>query len=99
VTRPTSPAAEVDESGYLGDAEWLLAADAPSIVQRIESVEHDAVAVERLQRWVGHYFGDTSPGAATRRFHAAIEHLFAEWERQAALHRDDPVVDDHDPEA
>lgn len=99
VTRPVSPSAEVDESGYLGDAEWLLAEDASAVVRRIESVEHDAAAVERLQKWVAHYFGDTAPGAATRRFHAAIEHLLSEWERHADLHRDDPSVDEHDPEA
>lgn len=98
VTRPTSPAAEVDESGYLGDAEWLLAEDAAAITARIDRAEHDTAAVERLQRWVAHYFGDTSPGAATRRFHAAIEHLLAEWERHAALHRGDALIDEHDPE-
>jgi hypothetical protein len=98
VTRPTNPAAEVDESGYLGDAEWLRAEDAAGIVARIDSVEHDPGALERLQHWVTHYFGDTSPGAATRRFHAAIEQLLAEWDRHAALHRGDEAVDDHDPE-
>ncbi|KZX21186.1 hypothetical protein [Rathayibacter tanaceti] len=98
VTRPVSSVAEVDESGYLGDAEWLRAEDASGIVGRIESVEHDAEAVERLQRWVFHYFGDTAPGAATRRFHTAIEHLLAEWERHADLHRGDAAVDEHDPE-
>ncbi|KQQ07945.1 hypothetical protein [Rathayibacter sp. Leaf296] len=98
VTRPVSADADVDESGYLGDAEWLLARDASSIASRIDGLEHDAEAVERLQRWVGHYFGDTRPGAATERFHAAIEHLLEEWEHHAALHRDDPAVDDHDPE-
>ncbi|MBO0983640.1 hypothetical protein [Rathayibacter sp. SD072] len=98
VTRPVSPEADVDESGYLGDAEWLLAADASSITTRLAGVERDAAAVERLQRWVAHYFGDTRPGAATARFHAAIEHLLEEWDRHAALHRDDPAVDDHDPE-
>ena len=29
-------------------------------------------AVARLEQWVAHYFGDTAPGAATARFHAAI---------------------------
>jgi hypothetical protein len=98
VTRPISPAAEVDESGYLGDSEWLRAEDATAIVARLESVEHDEAAVERLERWVAHYFGDTSPGAATARFHAAIEQLLAEWDRHAELHRDDAAVDEHDPE-
>ncbi|SMH46875.1 hypothetical protein SAMN06295885_2846 [Rathayibacter oskolensis] len=98
VTRPTSPDAEVDETGYLGDAEWLLAEDASTLPSRIAGPEHDEAAVERLERWVGHYFGDTSPGASTRRFHAAIEHLLAQWEHHAALHHDDPEVDERDPE-
>ncbi|WP_231727684.1 MULTISPECIES: hypothetical protein [unclassified Rathayibacter] len=98
VTRPTSPDAEVDETGYLGDAEWLRAEDASAIADRIGAVEHDEASVERLERWVAHYFGDTTPGAATARFHSAIETLLAEWERHAALHRDDPAVDDSDPE-
>ncbi|WP_244259405.1 hypothetical protein [Rathayibacter sp. VKM Ac-2759] len=98
VTRPTSPDAEVDETGYLGDAEWLRAEDASAIADRIGAVEHDDASVERLERWVAHYFGDTTPGAATARFHAAIETLLEEWESHSALHRDDPAVDDHDPE-
>ena len=32
----------------------------------------DADAVARLEQWVTHYFGDTAPGAATERFHAAV---------------------------
>ncbi|WP_068252085.1 hypothetical protein [Rathayibacter tritici] len=98
VTRPASPWAEVDESGYLGDAEWLRAEDAAAIVSRIDRAEHDPEAVERLERWVRRSFGDTSPGASTRRFHAAIEHLLEQWQRHAALHRSDAAVDDHDPD-
>ncbi|SOE04495.1 hypothetical protein [Rathayibacter rathayi] len=44
------------------------------------------------------YFGDTSPGTSTRRFHAAIEHLLEQWQLHAALHRGDAAVDDHDPD-
>ena len=32
------------------------------------------------------YFGDTAPGVATARFHAAVDHLLVEWERHASLH-------------
>ncbi|SOE04496.1 hypothetical protein [Rathayibacter rathayi] len=39
VTRPASPQAEVDESGYLGDAEWLHAEDSAAIVSRVDSAE------------------------------------------------------------
>ncbi|MDO9395270.1 MAG: hypothetical protein Q7T71_01850, partial [Herbiconiux sp.] len=92
VTRPVSPEAQIDTGGYLSDCEWLTVDEAPMVRSRIEQVSHDSAAGVRLGRWVTHYFGDTSPGAATRRFHAAIEHLLAEWSRNAALHaRDEPV--------
>lgn len=81
VTRPTDPAAHVDLSGYLGDCEWLDAAAASSVVAETDRVLADPDSVERLEHWVRHYFGDTSPGAATARFHAAIDRLMLEWER------------------
>ena len=86
VTRPVNPEAEIDEGGYLSDAEWLAASDAHAIVTRIDKVTHDEAAVTRLRTWVEYYFGDTTPGAATERFHKAIDLLMAEWERHAALH-------------
>jgi hypothetical protein len=86
VTRPVNPEAEIDRGGYLSDAEWLEASDAPSVVARIDTITHDAVAAARLRNWVDYYFGDTTQGAATTRFHAAIQFLMEEWDRHAALH-------------
>ncbi|MFL0410018.1 CDP-glycerol glycerophosphotransferase family protein [Microbacterium paludicola] len=80
ITRPVDPAAEVDEGGYLSACEWLRAEDAPRIVQEVERVQADPEAAARLHHWVTHYFGDTTPGAATARFHAAIEQLMAKWD-------------------
>lgn len=80
ITRPVDPAAEVDEGGYLSACEWLTAEDAPHIVDEIERVRSDPEAAERLRHWVTHYFGDTTPGAATARFHAAIDQLMANWD-------------------
>ena len=106
VTRPVRPEAQIDTDGYLSDCEWLTADDAHGIVARLDALQHDAAADRRLAAWVRHYFGDTAPGAATARFHAAIEHLMGEWDRHAALHlRDattdpgDEQVDDEDEEA
>lgn len=84
VTRPADPAAEVDEGGYLSACEWLRAEDAARIVDEVERVRHDPEAAERLRHWVSHYFGDTTPGAATARFHAAIEQLLVRWEEWKA---------------
>lgn len=86
VTRPLSPEAEIDEGGYLSVCEWLDAAETPDIVEVLDRVIGDTVARERLGEWSTRYFGDTSPGAPTRRFHAAIETLLerADAERAAA---------------
>jgi hypothetical protein len=89
VTRPASESAEVETEGYLGSAEWLDAADVPNLASMVERVRGDRGALDRLAHWVTYHFGDTAPGAATARFHAAVAHLMEEWETQAALHVDD----------
>ncbi|MCS5721281.1 CDP-glycerol glycerophosphotransferase family protein [Herbiconiux sp. CPCC 203407] len=95
ITRPVAEDAQIDTGGYLSDCEWLLASEAGSVRDRIDQVSHDSAAGVRLGRWVRHYFGDTTPGTATRRFHEAIEKLLAEWTRNAALHARDEPVDVH----
>lgn len=84
VTRPVSPEADVDERGYLSDANWLTAADASSVLARIDGAVGDAAELAKLQHWVAQYFGDTTPGAATARFHAAVEWLLERWRTVAA---------------
>jgi hypothetical protein len=103
VTRPVRDEAQIDTDGYLSDCEWLTAEDAHDIVARLDALQHDDAADRRLAAWVRHYFGDTAPGAATARFHAAIDRLMGEWDRHAALHaRDgeaapaDEQIDDED---
>jgi hypothetical protein len=86
VTRPVSPEAEVDEDGFLGSADWLVAEAAPNVLEVLDRVQNDESARENLQFWATHHFGDTAPGSSTRRFHEAIEQLITEWERNAALH-------------
>ncbi len=81
VTRPADPLAMVDAAGYLSDCEWLMADAATDIVSEVERVRADDVAIARLRMWSQHYFGDTTPGVATEKFHAAIEHLMAEWDK------------------
>lgn len=81
VTRPTSSEAEIDASGYLSACEWLTAEEAAGDgAAAIERVRVDAEAIDRLSRWSARYFGDTTPGAATARFEAAIDRL---WEAAA----------------
>lgn len=86
VTRPVSEAAVVDSGGYLAHCEWLTAEAAPDIISRADELMTNEQARLRLTHWVTRYFGDTTPGKATARFHAAVEHLLVEWERHAALH-------------
>ncbi|MFV0374656.1 MAG: hypothetical protein ACK5KK_11255, partial [Microbacterium sp.] len=81
VTRPVDPAAAVDVNGYLGAAEWLTADAAPGVLFEAERVASDDDAVTRRTAWVHHYFGDTTPGAASARFHEALARLMATWEQ------------------
>ena len=92
-----SETAEIDESGYLGAAEWLSAGQAGDVIDVIERVRTSDEAQRRLEYWVELHFGDTSPGVTTARFHAAIERLVTEWHRNAALHLGEKRVRESDP--
>jgi hypothetical protein len=89
VTRPAVAGADIDESGYLGDCEWLEADEAAGVIGVTERVLNSDDARQKLTHWVERHFGDTTPGAATARFHSAVEQLMAEWQRNAALHAGD----------
>ena len=90
VTRPTSDVADVDESGFLGDADWLAASDAGDVVAVLDRVAASEESRARLNRWVDWHFGDTTTGQSTARFHAAIERLMTEWDRHATMHAHEP---------
>ena len=97
VTRPVNPEAQVDTGGYLSACEWLDAADGDAMVAQTERVLDDPDAVARLEQWVARYFGDTTPGAATARFHAAVQRLMDEWDAWYARsvdERDDEPEDE-----
>lgn len=82
VTRPLAAEAEIDEGGYLSVCEWLSASDTETVDDVLDRVIGDDAARERLVTWSKHYFGDTTPGAPSRRFREAIEALFEradEW--------------------
>jgi hypothetical protein len=96
VTRPASPTAQLDESGFLAHAEWMSTADLADPLGFLDRVIHDEESRANLAHWAEHHFGDTTPGSSTARFHAAIDLLVARWEEQAALHLGEPRVE-HDP--
>jgi len=96
ITRPASEDAEIDDSGYLGAAEWLEVSEAADIVAISDRVRFDEEAQQRLKFWVERHFGDTTPGMATRRFRAAITKLMRDWDRHNKLHIDDRADDDDD---
>lgn len=98
ITRPADPEALIDTHGYLAACEWLDARDADAIVAETDRVLGDADAVARLERWVAHYFGDTAPGAATARFHAAVGELMESWERWHRRSLDDQDLDEEETE-
>jgi hypothetical protein len=97
VTRPLSSEADVDESGYLGAAEWLTSCDAADVVAIVERVQVDEEAHRRLLYWVERHFGDTTEGVATERFRAAISRLMTEWETHSAIHAEADDDDPYDP--
>ncbi|WP_193598464.1 CDP-glycerol glycerophosphotransferase family protein [Microbacterium sp. YJN-G] len=100
ITRPADERASIDTSGYLSACEWLSVSGADDIIAEVERVSADQEAVSRLHTWVQHYFGDTTPGAATAKFHAAIEQLMQKWDEWHA--RDavpDAELDDDDDDA
>ncbi|MDF2665928.1 MAG: putative glycosyl/glycerophosphate transferase [Microbacterium sp.] len=90
ITRPSDPEAEVDAAGYLSACEWLDAESSGDIVAQADRVLGDPEAVERLHQWVRHYFGDTTPGASTARFRAAVDELMDRWETWHAREGDRP---------
>lgn len=95
VTRPASPTAQVDESGFLASAEWMSTADLADPLGFLDRVITDESSRSNLAFWANHHFGDTTPGSATARFHAAIDTLVERWAEQAALHTGEPRVE-HD---
>ena len=100
VTRPVDELASIDTGGYLSDCEWLTADAAADIAAEIDRVRADEQAITKLRMWVQHYFGDTTPGVATAKFHAAIEHLMGEWDewRQREIGAVSHDEDDDDEE-
>ncbi|MDE0545666.1 CDP-glycerol glycerophosphotransferase family protein [Microbacterium sp. C7(2022)] len=99
IARPTDPAALIDTHGYLSECEWLDAADAEDVTTQIDRVLDDENAQATLHTWVSHYFGDTTPGAATRRFHDAVARLMSEWERWHGQDEEEEIEDDLDDDA
>ncbi|MFD5215729.1 CDP-glycerol glycerophosphotransferase family protein [Microbacterium sp. NPDC058345] len=98
ITRPADERASIDTKGYLSACEWLTVDGAADVVAEVERVRADDEAVARLRTWVQHYFGDTAQGAATAKFHAAIEQLMDAWDdwhgRDLARGTVDEEVDD-----
>lgn len=98
VTRPASPTAQLDESGFLAAAEWMSTADLDDALGFLDRVITDESSRANLAHWAEHHFGDTTPGSATARFHAAVDRLIGVWEQHAALHPGEPRVE-HDPQS
>ncbi len=97
VTRPSSLDAEIDVDGFLGVVDWLTADEAGDILAVTDRVLLDPAAREKLATWSTHYFGDTTPGVATQRFHDAIDALIGEWDRHALIHFGDRRSSESDP--
>lgn len=55
------------------------------MIPLLGELTHSDAAAARLRKWVHYYFGDTTPGETTKRFHAAVQHLMDEWARWEAV--------------
>ena len=101
ITRPADERASIDTKGYLSDCEWLTVDGSYDIVAEVERVRADDDAIAKLRMWVQHYFGDTTPGVATAKFHAGIERLMGQWDewRAAEIGATPEEEDDDDEEA
>ena len=97
IARPASPDAEIDDTGYLSACEWLTVEHAGDVAPLIDTVLTSEAAHASLRLWVERYFGDTTPGVATARFHAAVETLYAAWDTAAAQHAGDRVTSESNP--
>ncbi|WP_167131496.1 CDP-glycerol glycerophosphotransferase family protein [Paramicrobacterium chengjingii] len=89
VTRPVSERAKIDAGGYLSACEWLEVDDVAEITEQIDRLLHDPETVERIATWSQYYFGDTTPGTATKRFHDTVQHLMDQWAEHARFHEID----------
>jgi len=86
VTRPASPTAQLEESGFLASAEWMTTDDVPDTIAFLDRVITDESSRANLAHWAQHHFGDMTPGSSTKRFHAAVAQLVELWEEHAAQH-------------
>ncbi|MFT4469761.1 CDP-glycerol glycerophosphotransferase family protein [Arthrobacter sulfonylureivorans] len=72
LTRPVDPAAAVDQNGVAGAVPLLKAEDAGRAPHIIGDLLSRPVGQAQLDL-IHHHFGDTTPGASTRRFLDAVE--------------------------
>jgi hypothetical protein len=82
----------------------MSTADLSDTLGFLDRVIHDEASRANLAFWATHHFGDTTPGASTARFHAAVEKLIALWAEHAPQHVDDSSgesdpLDDEDDES
>lgn len=88
ITRPEEETAVVDPTTFVADMPLVPAADAGDIVDILQSVMVDPEQIEKMRKWCGYYYGDTTPGASMRRFVDAVERMISERDRWVAQSHD-----------
>lgn len=73
VTVPSDTRAPEPPSRFLDRVPRLRADEAASVVRHLDAVLGDAAPEQAIAELSEYYFGDTSPGASSRRFRAAID--------------------------
>jgi hypothetical protein len=79
VARPAHAEADIDEGGFLQSCEWIRVEDTENIVDELDRVVHDDSAREEVAKWAEYYFGDTTLGVPTKRFHDAVAELLERY--------------------
>lgn len=96
VTQPPGSAAPVPTEGFIASVDLLQTKQAGRIIELLDSVAGDEALAEQRRSWTHHYFGDTTPGAATQAWLEACRRIRAEHHRAIVGH-DVPPPDPNTP--
>ncbi|MCW2747526.1 MAG: hypothetical protein JWP10_668 [Nocardioidaceae bacterium] len=88
LTKPAEPEAAVDASLLIDSVRAIAADEAADVVAVIDEQLNDPASRATLMRLAAAYYGDTSPGASTERFIAAVHTLVDERDAWVAEHPD-----------
>jgi len=96
VTQPPGTAAPVPTEGFIATIDLLQKRQAGQIVEILDAVSADETLAEQRRGWTFHYFGDTTPGAATQAWLDACRRVKTQRDHDLLGH-EVPVADPNLP--